>query len=252
MDICCGYFRGKFYMRRYGVQDAVFKEMGNASAFAINHDVTEITQEDFTGLGGNACAISYINSATLAMTLNCLKKDNLAIAFQGTVNNLEAEDSATEEHEVEELGALIPLGFIPKKGTVVVTDGATPTPETFVEGEDFIVTSAGIIPLVGGSITTNDTLEVTYTYGIGSVVEGITTGQQVYEILFDGINYGEDGEQEVVLRVWRVKFGPTATFNLLTAGEFASLEVTGQILKDDTKVGTGVSKYYNFESREIA
>lgn len=251
MDICCGYFRGKFYMRKYGDSEAVFKEMGNASAFAINHDVTEITQEDFQGLGGNSCAISYINSATLNMTLNCLKKENLALAFQGTVKEL-TENTATEEHDVEELGALIPLEFIPKKTTVVVTDGATPTPETFIEGEDYIVTSAGIIPLADGDITTSDTLDITYTYGVGNVVEGITTGQQVYEILFDGINYGEDGEQEVVLRVWRVKFGPTATFNLLTAGEFASLEVTGQILKDDTKVGAGVSKYYNFESREIA
>lgn len=252
MDICCGYFRGKFYMRKYGDPTAVFREVGNVSAFTINHDVTELTQENFTSLGGNACALSYINGANLAMTLNCLKKENLALAFQGTVTNFAVEASETEEIEVEELGVLLPLAYIPKKASVVVTDGATPTPETFVEGEDYIVTSAGIIPLVGGAITTSDTLEITYTYGVGSVVEGMTTSAQTVEIIFDGINAGEDGEQEVVLRAWKVKIGPAATFDLLTTGEFASLEITGQILEDSTKIGAGVSKYYNFESREVA
>lgn len=185
------------------------------------------------------------------MTLNCLKKENLAIAFQGTVINLPTTAVVDEEHEVVALGSLIPLNFIPQKSTVVVTDDGDPG-TTFVLNTDYIVTSAGIVPLEGGAINVADTLLVSYSYGVGSKVEGITTGQQVYEIIFDGTNYGEDGEQEVVLRVWRIKFGPTATFNLLTSGEMGSLEVTAQILKDETKVGVGVSKYYNFESREIA
>lgn len=251
MDICCGFFRGQFYMKKYGDAASSFLPMGNASAFAINHEVTSIAQEDFTGLGGNACAIDYIASANIAMTLNCLNKENLAIAFQGIAKRLAETSITDEEHSVVTVGSLIPLAFIPEKGTVVVTDDDA-SPQTFTEGTDYIVTSAGIKTLVGGSIVIGDNLLVSYSYGIGNIIEGITTGQQVYEIIFDGTNYGEDGEQEVVLRVWKIKFGPTATFNLLNAGEFSSLEVTGQILKDETKVGNDVSKYYNFESREIA
>ena len=252
MDICCGYFRGEFYMKKVGDPNATFLPMGNVSAFAVNHEVTNVTQEDFRGLGGSACSIDYINNATLAMTLNCLKKENLAIAFQGLATALAETSVEDEEHTVIELGKLIPLNFIPKKGTVVVTDDTTPTPVTFTEGTDYIVTSAGIIPQAGGAIVVSDNLLVSYTYGLGNKIEAMTTGQQTFEIIFDGMNYGEDGTQEVVMRVFKVKFGPTATFNLLTSGEFASLEVTGTILKDTTKVGTGVSQYYNFESREVA
>lgn len=252
MDICCGYFRGDFYMKKVGDQNATFLPMGNVSAFAVNHDVTNVTQEDFRSLGGSSCAIDYINNATVTMTLNCLKKENLAIAFQGIASALAQTSVVDEEHEVEALGVLIPLAFIPQKSTVVVTDGATPTPETFVAGEDYIVTSAGIIPLVGGDITTADTLYVSYTYGAGNKVEAMTTGQQSFEIIFDGVNYGEDGQQEVVMRLFKVKFGPTATFNLLTSGEFATIEITGTILKDTSKIGVGKSQYYNFESREVA
>ena len=254
MDICCGYFRGNFYLKEYGNAAAPFLPVGNVSAFTLNHELTEIEQEDFTSLGGTACQISYISSATLNMTLNCLKIRNLALAFQGSgaYGNIVAGSVEDESHEVVELGALIPLAYIPEKGTVVVTDNTTPTPQTFVEGTDYVVTSAGIIPLAGGAIITTDTLLISYDYGIGSIVQALTSSQKVFEVIFDGINVGEEGEQEVVLRAWKVKFAPAATFDLITSGEFASVEVVGTILKDDTKVGAGVSKYYNLEMRDVA
>lgn len=324
MDICCAYFRGEFHLKKYGDENAPFLPVGNVSAFTINHEVTNVVQEDFTALGGNACSIDYISAATVNMTLDCLKKENLAIALQGTateldqtnvtgethtvlalgsliplafipqkstvvVNNDEAIAVTEEEHEVDALDVLIPLDFIPNASSIVVTDNTSPTPttfvlgsdytisatgitpitggnittsdtllisytynQTFVEGIDYIVTSAGIVVLDGGSIAVDDVISVSYTYGTGSKVEGITTGQQVYELIFDGVNYGEDGEQEVVARIWRIKFAPAATLALLTSGEFATIEIVGTLLKDDTKIGTGVSKYYNFESRDIA
>ena len=250
MDICCAYFRGEFHMKKFGDADAAFLPVGNVTAFAINHEVTSIVQEDFQALGGNACSIDYVNSATVNMTLGCLKKENIAIALQGTATDLAITTVSDEEHEVIALGSLIPLAFIPLKSSVVVTDGET-VPVTYVLNEDYIVTSAGIIPLVGGNIAVNDVISVSYTYGAGAKVEGITTGQQVYEVIFDGINYGEEGEQEVVARIWRVKFAPAATLALLTSGEFATIELVGTLLKDESKIGTGISKYYNFESRDI-
>lgn len=250
MDICCGYFRGQFYLKKYGDAAAPLLPMGNVSAFSISHNVTDITQEDFTALGGTACAISYINSVTASMTLNCLNKENLAIAFQGTATALTVNSVTDESHTVKALGELIPLAFIPKKITVIVNDDQV-APTTFTEGTDYIITSAGIIPLVGGTIAPADVLEISYSYGLGNIIEGVTTGQQSYELIFDGANSGEDGDQEVVMRIWKIKFGPTATFNLLNTGEFGSIEITGVLLKDDTKVGSGKSKYYNFESREI-
>ncbi len=252
MDICCGYFRGNFYLREIGSPTKPFLPVGNVSSFNVNHDITEVSQEDFTSLGGTACKISYINEVTLNMTLNCLKIRNIALAFQGTGENgnIEAGSIEDAEYTVIALGALIPLAFIPEKGTVVVTDEAGTT--TYVNGVDYQVTSAGIIPLVGGAITAAQAILVSYDYGVGSIVEALTTGQKVFELIFDGVNSGEEGEQEVVFRAWRVKFSPAAAVDLITAGEFASLEVVGTVLKDDTKTGAGKSKFYNFESRDLA
>ncbi len=248
MDLCCAYFRGKFYLRKQGSGNAALP-VGNASAFAINHEITEVEQEDFTSLGGTACKISYINNATITMTLNCLKARNLALAFQGSgsYNNVPAGSVVDQEYTTLALDELIPLEFVPEKGTVVVTDDADPTPVTFVEGEDYLVSSAGIVLIEGGDIIVGTNLVINYDYGINTLIQALTEGQDIYELFFDGVNAGESGEQQVALRVFKVKFDPTATFNLLTTGEFASVELTGTILKDTTKVGTGVSKFYNVE-----
>lgn len=244
MDLCCAYFRGEFYLKAEGTTNPVLP-VGNASAFSINHELTEVDQEDFTSLGGTACSISYINSATISMTLNCLKARNLALAFQGTgsYENVAAGSVVDEIHAVYAIDQLIPLNFVPEKGTVVVTKAAV----TYVENVDYRVSSAGIVLIPGGAITVGPGLEVSYDYGINTLIQALTTGQQVFEMFFDGVNYGEDGEQQVALRIFKVKFDPIATFNLLNTGEFGALELTGTILKDSSKVGTGVSKYYNVE-----
>lgn len=244
-DICCAYFRGEFYLKLEGAGNPLLP-VGNSSAFSINHELTEVTQEDFTSLGGTACSISYINEATITMTLNCLKARNLALAFQGSgaFNNVAAGSVVDEAHTTSALDELVPLAFVPEKSTVVVMDdGAT----TYVAGVDYRVTSAGIVLIPGGAITIGTNLEISYDYGINTIIQALTTSQRVYELYFDGMNSGESGDQQVALRVFRVKFNPTETFNLLTTGEFGSLELTGTILKDDTKTGTGVSKYYNLE-----
>lgn len=244
MDLCCSYFRGEFFLRKEGSGNAALS-VGNASAFAINHELTEVEQEDFTSLGGTACSIAYINSATITMTLNCLKARNLALAFQGSgaFGNVAAGSVVDELHEVVTKDQLIPLAFVPEKGTVVVTKLLV----TYVEGVDFRVSSAGIVIIPTGAIPLGAGLEVSYDYGINTLIQALTSGQDIYELWFDGVNYGESGEQQVALRVFKVKFDPTATFNLLTTGEFGSVELTGNILKDNTKTGTGVSKYYNLE-----
>lgn len=252
MDICCGYFRGNFYLKEYGNVEASFLPVGNVSAFQVGHDITEVVQEDFTSLGGTACKLDYINQVNLNMTLNCLKVRNLALAFQGTGAHGNVTAGSVEDLEIEvlEIGALIPLAFIPTKSTVVITDGAEVDPVTYLQGTDYQVTSAGIIILPGSAIAVTDTIVVSYDYGVGSKVEALTAGQKIFELIFDGVNSGEDGEQEVVFRAWKVKFSPTSTFDLITSGEFASLEVVGTILKDDTKTGAAISKYYNFETKD--
>jgi len=249
MDLCCGYFRGQFYLKKEGTANPALP-VGNASAFAINHELTEVEQEDFTSLGGTACSISYINSATISMTLNCLKARNLALAFQGTgaFGNISAGTITDYLYTTVALDELIPLAFIPDRVGVTVVEGAT----TFVENTDYIVSSAGIILISGGAITIGTDLEITYDYGISTIIQALTTGQQIFEIFFDGINVGEGGDQQVALRVFKVKFDPTSTFNLITTGEFGSVELTGTILKDNSKIGAGVSKYYNIEFGPVA
>ncbi len=44
-------------------------------------------------------------------------------------------------------------------------------------------------------------------------------------------------------RLYRVKVSPAATLALLGGGAYGEMAVTGKVLQDPTKTGTGISKY---------
>ena len=63
--------------------------------------------------------------------------------------------------------------------------------------------------------------------------------------MLDGANYGEDGTRAVVLKAWRVRLSPTDSFALISGSEFASIALSGEILRDDSRVSG--SKFFNVE-----
>ena len=242
--LCCGLYRGDIYLKDLGDPTAALLPVGNAEA-TISQELTEIEQDNFQSLGGKACSVSYVDSVSIDLTLHCTKPENLAIAFMGTVSHLTGAAVSNEVHPVHAKGELIPLNFVHNGTTPLVVTGPSATP-TYVLNTDYIVTKAGIvitegssIPVIGGNI------EIDYTYGNNWKVDAQTVSQKEFLLVLDGVNVGDDGEKSVVLKAWKVKFSPAESFDLIAGTEFASLAVSGEILRDSTKA-TG-SKFFTVE-----
>lgn len=242
-DICCGLYRGSVYLKEAGLENAALLPVGNAE-FTITQAVTEITQPNFQSLGGTNCKVSYTESMALEMTLHCISPENMAIAFLGSASALTPTEVEGEEHAVNAVGELIAFNHAPDKlESIVVTDeGGSPT---YVAGEDYIVTNAGI-KILGGDIPVDGTvIEVNYTYGANYRLDAATMSQKEFYVVFDGVNVGESGEVPVVAKFYKVKFSPTDSFAFISGEEFASLAVVGEVLRDESKT-TG-SKFFDIE-----
>ena len=242
--LCCGLYRGTIYLKDAGDPSAALLPVGNAEA-TISQELTEIEQDNFQSLGGKACSVSFVDSVSIDLTLHCTKPENLAIAFMGTLSHLTGAAVSNELHAVHAKGELIPFNFVHNGTTPIVVTGPSATP-TYVAGTDYVVTKAGIIitegstiPVIGGNI------EVDYTYGNNWKVDAQTVAQKEFYLVLDGYNVGDDGEKSVILKAWKVKLSPTESFALISGTDFASIEMTGEILRDETKVAG--SKFFTVE-----
>lgn len=242
--LCCGLYRGTFYLKDNSNPNGALLEVGNAEA-TISQEITDIEQPNFQSLGGSACKVSYTESVSLELTLHCTSPENLAIAFLGDTRQLTGAAVVNEVHPVNSIDELIPFVHIPRKDTpIVVTNVAGTT--TYVVNVDYVVTNAGIRIIEGSTIPVDGTaVHVDYSYGNNWFVNAQTTAQKEFQVVLDGYNVGDAGELPVVLKAWKVKFAPAESFALIAGTEFASLVIDGEILRDDSK--TVDSKFFTVE-----
>jgi len=242
--LCCGLYRGTFYLKDLSSPTAPLLPVGNAEA-NITQEITEITQPNFQSLGGSACKVEYTESVGLELTLHCTNPENLAIAFLGTSSQLAGGTVTDELHPVYSVDELIPFDFVAnRQSPIVVTDEDGTT--TYVVNEDYILTNAGIQIIEDSSIPVDGSLiAVSYVYGANYKLDAQTVGQKEFAVVLDGFNVGEAGERAVVLKAWKVKFAPAESFSLIAGEEFANVVINGEILRDETKV-VG-SKFFTVE-----
>lgn len=247
-EICCGYYEGTVYLQENGAENAPLLEVGNAD-INVSQELIEIEQPSRQRRGGTNCKVAYTDSVNINLVLHCINEQNLAIAFMGNAEELTGtvEDEA---HPVNAIHELIDFDFIPDQSqTIEVTDGDT---TTYVEGEDYILTAAGIKIIEGSAIPVDGSdVVVNYSYGTNRRVNMNTVAQKEYKLVFDGWNIGEDQRRAVVFKAWKVKFNPTEEFIILSdAEEFSSLEIAGEVLRDGSRVSG--SEYMQFEFGDIA
>lgn len=232
---------GQVFLREVGAAAAMLP-IGNVSklSFGVSEDVKE--QKDYTALGGGTVAeVRRINSVECSMTLLDLDKGNIARAFLGTAASVVGA-AITGEVQIGYKGGLLMLAQpIDTAGAVAVKQGAT----TYTAGTDYEVREGGIVILEGGAITDGTVLAVDYVAQDHANVEAITTNAKEYELFFAGMNEAKGG-RAVNVHAYRVKLGPTAALELLN-DDFGSFDVKGKLLRDNSKVGAGVSKYFKVQ-----
>ena len=123
--------------------------------------------------------------------------------------------------------------------SVVVTDGTGVT--TYTAGSDYEVRPAGIYILPGSTIADGTSILIDYDYGAGDVIEAITNSGKEWEMVFEGLNEARS-DKPVVVDIYRLKFSPAQSVDFI-GDDYASLQLTGEALKDTSKTGAGISQY---------
>ncbi len=234
----CAYIgKGKVYL------DGRF--VGNVSALNLAITEDKVTQTDYTGPGGGNCAtVSRIDAVELSMTMTSYDADNLALAVFGTaaseVTSSISDESISSPATLDEDTLVLTAELIDKDQTVTVT--SDPAGTTYTEGTDYTVGTAGITILAGGTIGATTALLVSYEKKAHDLVQALVSSAQEYEIVFDGLNEADSGAP-VVVKAYKGKFGPAEDLALIS-DEFAELTLTGDLLKDETITGVGLSQYF--------
>jgi hypothetical protein len=114
-----------------------------------------------------------------------------------------------------------------------------------VLGTDYELSPAGIIIKAGGSIAAASAVLVDYLSKAHNVLEMLTNSGDSYRLVFEGLNEARS-DAAVIVELFRNKFDPTSGLGLIS-DDFATLSLTGSVLKDTSKTGAGISKYMNIK-----
>lgn len=119
-----------------------------------------------------------------------------------------------------------------------------PVGTVVAEAGNYEVRPAGIYVLPDAAgLADGDQVSVAYEYASYAVIEALTTKAKELELIFEGLNEADDGKPAIV-EIWRASQGVASSIGLLAEKGFMNLPVTGAVLKDESKTGAGISKYY--------
>lgn len=248
---------GVIYGREVGSTQPM-QQLGGCEELTLAIDETKINQANYESSGGgNRATVFRINEMTLAAKLQDLNPINLARTLRG----LHTEVAASTV--VDELGSALPGGLVPtdhiNPTTVVVRNAASSAViaaagnfEVRPEGLWWFDDSTALATALEAWETANPTLEAAdwpglgiemdYAFGGYDVIETLTRAAPIMEFMFAGMNEASEDAASIV-DIWRVQLSATKGLNLISAGSFSTLDIEGEVLRDTTKTGAGISKY---------
>lgn len=235
------YYRGAgvIWARAWNDPTAPLRALCNSSELKIDiKSKSEELQDYDSAAGGTIALASRIEGADVNMTLYDLNPLNLAMAYWGTSSSVVAGTVASEAVKAHKgsLSRLAKAG--PTSVVVTSSDGLT----TYTYGTDYGITGAGILVTSNSAIPENATIHVSYSYGIQTTIEAMTTGGIALYMLFDGINSAFDNKPRVV-DLYKVQFEAVQGVEYKSE-KAATIKLKGKLLRDDTQTGVDASKYF--------
>lgn len=225
----------------FGVDGGALVSVGNVAKLSLSVAEEKIEQQDYENSGGGvADSVSRIKSVSVDMTGYSFSQENLALAVRGTSAAVTG-GTVTDEAVTAVKGGLNVLAKLPDMTAALTVEGGSGDTTVFTEGTDYIRTRSGFTIPSTSTIVDADTLVVTYTALTGSALQGLVETAQDVRVVFEGLNEARSGKP-VVVELFRTQFSPTKGLDLI-GDKFAEIQLTGTVLKDETKTGNGVSQY---------
>ena len=211
---------------------------GNATKMEIkeNSEIKERKSKQKANYGQVLDSVAVKQPAEIAIALDDLDKDNLALVFLGDVVDAAVTGaSITGEAQTAYLDKSIKT-VQRKISTVVVKDVTDVT--TYVEGTDYEIENAemGLIKILasGGTIVEGDVLHIDYAHGTitGNKVQGGTNASIKVALMLDGENFAD--QSKVLVNVWEAVLAPQSGVDFLS-DDFSTLELNGTLNSPDGK-----------------
>lgn len=223
-----------------------FFPAGNVSQFQLEISENVINQKDYTsGTGGIDCSVREIEDIQLNMSFKCYSIQNLAIALLGENTEVTTPVAVVAEpHTVQAECEYFPLlQMVDLTLPVIVTDAAA---TAYVAGTDYIVTATGILLPEGSTIAPGTELLIDYTPIAQDCLDLFQTIASDYELVLHGVNQAD--QKPFLVHLFNVKISPTSQADFIGDGEFATLELTGSVQKDNCRVNaSGLERYGVFK-----
>lgn len=231
---------GQFYAAVYGT--SVLLPMGNVLEASTEMAESVEKQEDMSVLGGGTHAeLRRVTGVTFKAKLADLNTTNLTRALRGTLSEQNA-GTVTDAPYTATLGALLPLPHTGVSSLVVKKGETAGAATTVTAAGNFELRPEGVWLQEGASgIANADKLWLSYSHADQVVIEALTAATPQLYIRFAGLNEVDSGKPSVV-DLWRVSQGVAKQLALITKG-FTTLDIEGEVLKDPTKTGAGISPY---------
>lgn len=239
---------GEVFVKPYGSPETDgWRLIGNCGALTLAHSEDEKFVLNFrNSAGGKANSRTMISAVTLSANIYDRTAVNLAMGAKGTAAAV-TSGSATNEvqygwHAADRriiLNHLNPTSIVVKNSAEVVT---------YVLNTDYTVSNGLITVLSTGAITNGQELHISYSYAAYNKIEALVNSGIEYAVKFYGLNAAQS-DTPVVISMHKVKFGAAGEMSMISE-DFVSLDVTGEILADETIVTAGLSKYYSIKQVE--
>lgn len=224
-----------------------FLRAGLVSTIQHTVETNEISLADTTTpQGGEYDSVSRITGVGLSVNFRELYTWVLAALVWGDATSVPSK-TITDETKTAAVDGTTVLDQMPLAITsVAAATGST----TFKQDDDWVMTGSGLEPVPGGALETAIkatgsspySIKVSYTSAAVDVVQALTNSGKTFEVLFEGAN-AAGTQKRIEARYYRVRLNPASSFDWINTEDFLGAETTGKVLLDNTKVGSGLSKY---------
>jgi hypothetical protein len=219
--------------------------IGNCPELKIALELSSLEhKESWSGSNLTDARMDVEKKANVSFSLESIQKENLALAFRGSMVDVAAGSAVTDEvlgAGVTTLAVGDLLRLAKRNVSTVVIKDSTGTPKTLVAGTNYRLNAkAGAIEIL--DLTTGGTfvgpLKASYTPGATKEVGLFTTGSVPYYLFFEGLNTA-DSNEPVLVDLFKVLIDPSKQFDLIT-DEYAKFPLEGSVLMDSSRASSSV------------
>lgn len=221
-----------------------FLSVLNLSSLKIEPETDDKTLVNTTTGGGGSLDI-YTDVKAVKISLGGISQfsqSNVALLMKGTASTI-AGGVVADEPVIANSGFLSKTEkMIDTTKTVTVSKASVAIPASAYQ-----VMAAGIRFLApADGYADGDTVDVSYTALETMRVAALTETSQEYEALFVGLNKADNGAP-VVVHGFRLRLGVGGLDLISESNDFSKSDLSGQLLVDTSRTGTGISQYLNID-----